>query len=336
MVEYFLYNITEELLLKIGNVEIKGKTALAPMAGVTDMAFREICREYGSSYTYTEMISAKALTYEDKKTGKLLCLAKNEHPCAVQIFGSDPDAVKKGSKLAVERSGADILDINMGCPTPKIVSNGDGSALMKNVELASRIIKAACSNVDVPVTIKMRLGWDDDHKNAVEFAKMAEDSGASAIAVHGRTRTQMYAGKADWDMIAEVKSAVTVPVIANGDVFTPEDAVSILEHTGADMCMIGRGALGCPWLFNQAEAALKGEAVPDAPSVSDRFDIAERQIRMTAEYKGEYIAMLEARKHLMWYLKGLRGSQSFKMQISKLTKIDEMCEVIESIKRFYA
>ena len=322
--------------MKIGNIEIQGRTALAPMAGVTDMAFREICREYGAPYTYTEMISAKALTYEDKKTGKLLALGKNEHPCAVQIFGSDVDAVYKGSRLAVERSGAEILDINMGCPTPKIVSNGDGSALMKNPDLASKIIKAACCNAGVPVTIKMRLGWDDNNVNAVEFAKMAEDSGAAAIAVHGRTRTQMYAGKADWDMIAEVKQAVSVPVIANGDVFTPEDAKKILDHTGADMCMIGRGALGCPWIFGQAECAINGDDIPEAPSVSDRFDIAERQIRMTCEYKGEYIAMLEARKHLMWYLKGLRGSQSFKMQISKLTKLDEMCKVVESIKEYYA
>ncbi len=321
--------------MKIGNVDIPGKTALAPMAGVTDMAFREICREYGAPYTYTEMISAKALTYEDKKTGNLLLLGKNEHPCAVQIFGSDPDSIAKGAGLAVEISGADILDINMGCPTPKIVSNGDGSALMKNIKAASEIIKAACKSVDVPVTIKMRLGWDSDSINAVEFAKMAEDSGAAAIAIHGRTREQMYSGKADWDMIAEVKRNVTIPVIANGDVFKAEDALSILKHTGADMCMIGRGSLGCPWIFKQAECAINGVDIPDPPNVSERFDIAERQIRMTAVYKGEHIAMLEARKHLMWYMKGLRGSQSFKGRISKLSKLDEMCEIINDIKDYY-
>ncbi|NLD86913.1 MAG: tRNA dihydrouridine synthase DusB, partial [Clostridiales bacterium] len=253
-----------------------------------------------------------------------------------QIFGCDVEAIRQGARLALEQSGADILDINMGCPTPKITSNGDGSALMKNIPLASEIIKAASSSVNIPVTVKMRLGWDEDSINAVEFAKACEDSGAAALAVHGRTKVQMYSGKADWDMIAEVKHSVSIPVIANGDVFTPSDGVAILKHTGADLCMIGRGALGCPWIFAQTEAAIEGREIPPSPSVSDRFDIACTQILNAVKYKGEYIAMLEARKHLIWYMKGLRGSQSFKTKISKLSKTYEMLALIEEIKHYYA
>ena len=243
--------------MQIGNVTLAGRMVLAPMAGVTDRAFRQICREHGAALTVTEMVSAKALTYGDKKTPGLLALAENEHPAAAQIFGHEPETMAEGAKIARMVSGCDIIDINMGCPAPKIANNGDGSALMRDPALAARVIEAVCRAVDVPVTVKFRKGWDEKSVNCVDFARMAEQAGASAIAVHGRTRAQQYSGVADWDAIRAVKQTVSIPVIANGDVAVPEDAVRILEHTGADAVMVGRGALGDPWIFERANALLE-------------------------------------------------------------------------------
>ena len=319
--------------MQIGNVTINGKLALAPMAGVTDLAFRHICREHGAALTVTEMVSAKALCYKDKKTPRLLELGADEHPAAAQIFGHEPDTMAEGAKLALEKSGCDIIDINMGCPAPKIVNNGDGSALMKDPELASKVISAVVNAVDVPVTVKFRKGWDEKSVNCVEFAKMAEQSGAAAITLHGRTRSQQYSGTADWDVIREVKQAVCIPVFANGDVAEPEDAVRILQHTKADMAMIGRGCFGNPWLFQQAKAALEGKPIPPLPPLAERCDTAVRQFELAAASKGERVAVLEARRHYCWYLKGVSHSGYYKEQIVQMNTLEDVYRVTKGIKR---
>jgi len=320
-------------MIKIGNITIDSKLALAPMAGVTDLAFRTICRELGAGLTYTEMVSAKALVYQDKKTRSLLQLGENEHPAAVQIFGSDPPCMAEAAAKALEISGADFIDINMGCPVGKVVKSGDGSALMKDPDKAMKIIEAVVSAVSTPVTIKIRKGWDKGNVNAVEFAQMAEEAGVSAVGVHGRTRTQMYSGKADWDIIREVKKAVSVPVLANGDIWTPEAASKILNYTGADMAMIARGAMGDPWLFEQAAAQLNGEYIPKHPPVGIRAETALRQFELAASQKGEHIACLEARKHYSWYLRGVPHSGYFKEKISKAATMEDLREITEGIKR---
>jgi len=295
--------------MRIGQVEIDSQLALAPMAGVTDAAYRQICSELGAGLTYTELVSAKALCYQDKKSRLLLQPFPGETPFAAQIFGSDIACMAEAAQIAIEASGADLLDINMGCPVGKVVSSGDGAALMRDPEKAARLAEAVVKASSVPVTVKMRRGWDKGSINAVELSRMLEAVGVSAIAIHGRTRVQMYGGKADWTTIREVKEAVSIPVIANGDIFSPEDAVRILRQTGADLAMIGRGCFGNPWLFQQAAAALAGDAIPEHPPLADRCDTAVRQIELAAQYNCEKIAVLNARRHYAWYLKGVPSTR---------------------------
>lgn len=319
--------------MKIGTVEVNSRIGLAPMAGVTDLAFRQICREMGAGYSCTELVSAKALCYQDKKSKQLLKMASNEHPAAAQIFGSDVSCMAEAAQIAAEVSGAELIDINMGCPVGKVVSNGEGSALMKDVDKAARIAEAVVKASPVPVTVKMRRGWDKGSINAVELSRALEQVGVAAVCIHGRTRTQMYAGQADWTTIKEVKEAVKIPVMANGDVFSAEDAVRILAFTGADMALVGRGAFGNPWIFQQAAAALNGEPVPPLPPLRERMDVALRQLELSVEDKGEHIAMLEARKQLCWYLKGVSHSNYYKEQIVRMNVMDEACAIIAGIKR---
>ena len=320
--------------MKIGNITINSALVLAPMAGVTDLGFRTICRELGAGYTVTEMVSAKALCYQDKKSIPLLKLGEDEHPAAAQIFGSDPACMEQAAGIAAEVSGADIIDINMGCPVPKVANSGDGSGLMKNPDLAVKVAKAVIRGAGrKPVTVKFRLGWDKGSINCVEFAKAMEEAGVAAVAVHGRTKTQMYSGTANWDYIRAVKEAVSIPVMANGDVFEPRDAVRILNYTGADMAMIGRGCFGNPWLFQRAKAALAGEEIPPLPPLAQRCDTAVRQFELSASQKGEHIACLEARKHYAWYLKGVPHAGYYKEQISHVSTLEDIYRVTAGIKR---
>ena len=320
--------------MKIGNVTLDTKIALAPMAGVTDLAFRTVCRELSGCYTVTEMVSAKALCYGDKKTASLLKLGAGERPAAVQIFGSDEACMEKGAALALEQSGADIIDINMGCPVPKVAQSGDGSALMRDPDKAARIAAAVVRGAaGKPVTVKFRLGWDKGSINCVEFARRMEGAGVSAVAVHGRTRTQMYSGTANWDYIRAVKEAVSIPVIANGDVFEARDAVRILRCTGADMAMVGRGAFGDPWLLEQCAAAVEGRDIPALPPLAQRCDTAVRQFELAMEQKGERIACLEMRRHYAWYLKGVPYASYWKGQISQLQTAEDVYRVTAGIKR---
>ena len=322
-------------MVQIGDVVINSRLALAPMAGVTDAAFRTICREHGAGLTYTEMVSSKALVYQDRKTRGLLRLGEDEHPVGAQIFGSDADCMAEAATRALEFSSADFIDINMGCPIGKVVKSGDGCALMRDTDKARAIIKAVVGAVDRPVTVKIRKGWDSGSINAIPFSKMAEEAGVSAIAVHGRTRVQMYSGKSDWDIIREVKSTVSIPVLANGDIFCAEDAIRILKYTGADIAMVGRGAMGDPWLFQQASALLDGKDLPRRPLLKDRVKTALRQFELAARYKGERIACLEARKHYAWYLRGVPHSGYYKELISKATTMDDLYNITDTLCRNY-
>ena len=318
--------------MRIGNLEVNNPIVLGPMAGVTDWAFRTVCAELGAGITVTEMVSSRALVYKDKKSAALL--RKNEGSvCGAQIFGNDPDIMAQGAQLALEISGCDFIDINMGCPMPKIANSGDGCGLMRTPELAGRIVEAVVKAVDVPVTVKCRLGWDKGSINVLEFTKRMEDSGAAMLTVHGRTRSMLYSGTADWTAIAKVKQQCTIPVIANGDIVSGESAVKCRNWTKADGIMIGRATFGNPWIFAEAKAALAGEEIPERLPLAKRVDVAVRQFELANEDKGEHIACLEARKHFAWYLKGVAYANYYKEQISSIQKMEDIYRIAEGVRR---
>ena len=319
-------------MMFIGNLEVNNPVALGPMAGVTDLAFRTVCAELGANITVTEMVSSRALIYKDKKSAALL--KKNEGSlCGAQIFGNDPDVMAEGARLALDISGCDFLDINMGCPMPKIANSGDGCGLMRTPELAGKILSAVVKAVDVPVTVKCRLGWDKGSINVLDFTKRMEDNGASMVTVHGRTRSMLYSGVADWDMITKVKSQLHIPVLANGDIVNGETAVKCLKRTGADGIMIGRATFGDPWIFAEVQEAMKGIMDYQRPILKDRIALAVRQFEISEQDHGEHIACLEARKHFAWYLRGVAHSSYYKAQISSLNTMEEIYRIAKDIIR---
>ena len=318
--------------MKLGNLEIETPLVLAPMAGVTDWAFRSICAEMGASITVTEMVSSRALVYKDKKSAALL----KKTPmgiCGAQIFGNDPAVMAEGARLALEISGCDFLDINMGCPMPKIANSGDGCGLMRTPELAEAIVRAVSQAVDVPVTVKCRLGWDKGSINVLDFTKRMEQSGAAMIAIHGRTRSMLYTGVADWDTIRKAKEQLSVPVIANGDIVDAPSALKCLHWTKADGLMIGRASFGDPWLFQQVRGAMEGRDIPERPCLQDRVATAVRQFELAKADKGEHIACLEARKHFAWYLRGVSHSAYYKNQISSIATMEDIYAIAAGICR---
>ena len=318
--------------MKLGKYEIENPLILGPMAGVTDWAFRTICAELGANITVTEMVSSRALVYQDQKSKKLL--RKNEGSlCGAQIFGNDPDIMAQAAVMALEISGCDFLDINMGCPMPKIANSGDGCGLMRTPELAGKIVEAVVKAVDVPVTVKCRLGWDKGNINVLDFTKRMEDSGAAMVAVHGRTRAMLYSGTADWDYIRKVKDQLSIPVIANGDIVDAPSALRCLKWTGADGIMIGRATFGDPWIFQQVSAAMAGQEVPERPILKDRITVAVKQFELSEADHGEHIACLEARKHFAWYLRGVRNASYYKKEITSMNKMEDIYRIARDIVR---
>lgn len=312
--------------MKIGNVEIEKTAALAPMAGVADKSFRELCKSFGAALTVSEMVSAKGVSMGDRKSEELMVISKAEHPASIQIFGNDPQTMAQAALSAVKMK-PDIIDINMGCPAPKIIKGGAGSKLMQNPALAGEIIKAVSETVNIPVTVKIRTGWDSDSLNAVEMAVIAENNGAAAVTIHGRTKEQMYAPPVNIDMIKQVKKAVSVPVIGNGDITDAFSAAKMYEETNCDLVMVGRGALGKPWLFQQISAYIKtGNVIPEPP-VSQRMLIMLRHIESICEDRGTKIGIREARKHALWYTKGLRGGAEYRRQLSIIESIEQLQEI---------
>lgn len=315
--------------MKIGNIELKNNLALAPMAGVTDFAFRRICKEMGAGLVVTEMVSAKGLYYNDEKTADLTHSHNDERPVALQIFGSDPEIMAQITRDNLNnREDIDIIDINMGCPAPKIVKNGDGSALMKDLDLAGKVIASVVQASNKPVTVKFRMGWDHSRLNGEELARIAESNGASAITIHARTRDMFYSGNADWSYIAKVKRAVSIPVIGNGDIFTPEDAVKMIDRTGCDGVAVGRGAMGNPWIFREITDLINGRT-PSKPSLDEMLEVSIRHFNMEIGLKGTRVGVREMRKQLAWYLKGLRNSNEVKNRINTMTSPEEIIQELE-------
>lgn len=318
--------------MKIKDVEFENNVFLAPMAGIADRAFRELCINYGAGYTVSEMVSSKGLTMGDKKSGELLTLGEIENPAGVQIFGDNPEIMAQAAKMCIKYH-PNIIDINMGCPAPKIAMNGGGASLMKNPLLAGEIIKAVSKAVDIPVTVKIRKGWDDENITAVELAKIAEKNGATAITVHGRTRMQMYSGKVDYNIIAKVKKAVDIPVIANGDIVDEQSAAIMFEKTNCDAIMIGRGALGNPWTFRRINAYLNECRVLPDVSINEKMVVMLKHIQKIIEYKGEYTAMREARHHAAYYTKGIRGGAALRKEISTFEHFEQLEELAYKIAK---
>ena len=318
--------------MQIGNLNVTNPLFLAPMAGVTDWAFRTICAQLGAGVTVTEMVSSRALVYKDQKSAKLL--RKNEGSlCGAQIFGNDPQIMAQAAQMALEISGCDFLDINMGCPMPKIANSGDGCGLMRTPELAGKIVEAVVQAVSVPVTVKCRLGWDKGSINVLDFTKRMEDNGAAMVAVHGRTRSMLYTGVTDWDTIRKVKEQLSIPVVANGDITDGAAAVRCQKRTGADGLMIGRSVFGDPWIFQEVQAALAGQEYAGRPCLKDRIDVALQQFRLSEQDHGEHIACLEARKHFAWYLRGVAHSSYYKNQITSLNTMEDIYRVAKDVVR---
>jgi nifR3 family TIM-barrel protein len=320
--------------MKIGNIEIKNSAALAPMAGVADCAFREVCSSFGASYTVTEMVSSKGIHFNSKKSAELMELTDNERPAGVQIFGDDPKTMADAGVFAL-RFNPEFIDINMGCPAPKISGNGAGASLMKNPKLCGEIVRAVTDAVTIPVTVKMRKGWDDNSVNCVEIAKIVEANGASAVTVHGRTRQQYYKPPVDWNIIKEVKKAVKIPVIGNGDVTSGEKAKMLYEHTGCDMIMVGRGALGKPWIFKEINEYMERGKIIPTPPAEYRLNVMVKQIERMCSLKGEYLGMRQSRKHIVWYLKGFHGAAALRNEAGHVSTMEELKVLVDKVLNNY-